>query len=556
MMIMKFNKMIRNKVVWWIIGSIVIFSFVGWFTPRGGCDKPKTAPAAGTLDGQPVTDNELREARNSIYVGYCLSVNEVIKITPKQERELRAQAWKRIAALRTARELGLTASPEEVLAQLKRDPQFQAEGGFSKQRYQLFQQNVLGALRTSVAQFEKQLAENIILQKLHNITASAVWMSQAELLQMASRYADSFRIEYVNLGTNLVPASEVKVTDADLHACYAKNTNSLTVPPKAAVNYIRIPIADYLTKVADSVDTNAIADFYDAHTDEYSTTDTNGVKIAMPLETVSGEISNKLVHAAASQLARDAANSIGDLMIPNRAGRAPTLEAIAAASNLVVVKTGLFDAGSEIQGIDAGRTFNTAAFLLRPTADECFSDAIVGSNYVYLMTLQTNTDAYIPSFEAVKDQVKPIATAEAMMSALTKKAQEIRQFFQSGLNQKQSFSSLALAKGLNVSTTEYFSAQTAPDAVSSQEILDDITLRNANELTDVLQGVNGLMIAHIVNRRAAGADELSTIQNQVAMNKMRQRARILFGELQNSLVAGKLKKDTGEVPETTEEEQE
>ncbi len=142
------------------------------------------------------------------------------------------------------------------------------------------------------------------------------------------------------------------------------------------------------------------------------------------------------------------------------------------------------------------------------------------------------------------------------MSALTKKAQEIHQFFQSGLNQKQSFHSLAVAKGLNVSTTEYFSAQTAPDAVSSQEILDDITLRNANELTDVLQGVNGLMIAHVVNRRAAGADELSTIQNQVAMNKMRQRARILFGELQNSLVAGKLKKDTGEVPETTEEEQE
>lgn len=557
MLIMKFNKIIRNKLVWWIFGSIVIFSFVSYFGPSGGCDAPKAAQGIGSLDGIKVSDNEFRQARFNTYLGICLSVGRVINITPRLEKELREQAWKRIAALRAAREMNLTASPAEVLAMLKRDPQFQSDTGFSKQRYQVFCQNVLGTLNASVAQFEEQLAENIILQKLHNITASAVWVSPDELKRMASRYADSFRVDYINLSTNLVKPGEIKVTDADQRAYYTQHTNDFVVPPMVNVNYVKIPASNYLAKAMEKVDTNTVEDYYAAHSDEFSTTDTNGVKVATPIEQVSGVISNRLIHETAIQLARDAANELADALVPSREGKAPTFEAIAAKAKLEIHKTDLFDAENEVPGIDADLAFNKAAFRLRPTADECFSDAIPGKDYVYLMTLGTNTDAYVPAFEVVQDKVHSLALAQAAEATLEKKAGEIHDYLKAGLARKQAFTDLAREKALNVSTSALFSANSAPDALSSSEILNDITMRNAGELSDVVRGTDGLMIAYIVERRPAAADELSTIQNQVVMNVIRRRARILFGEWQNSLVAGDRKKDNQppvEIPETGNED--
>jgi hypothetical protein len=96
---------------------------------------------------------------------------------------------------------------------------------------------------------------------------------------------------------------------------------------------------------------------------------------------------------------------------------------------------------------------------------------------------------------------------------------------------------------MNVSTTEYFSASAAPDALSSSDILGDITLRNAGELSAVLPGTSGLMIAYIVDRRPAGQAELGSIQNQVFMNTNRRRSRIIFNDWEKSLVSGERMKD-------------
>lgn len=544
MLIMKFNKMIRNKFVWWIIAGIVIITFVGWFSPRGGCENAAPpAGSAGALDGKPVTETELRQARLNTYLGLCLSVGRVVTITPRIDRELRDQAWQRIAALRAAADLNITATPEEILAKLQRDPQFQEGGVFSRQRYQTFCQNVLGTLNATVAQFERHIAETIILQKLNLVTASAVWVSPDELKIMASRYADSFRIDYVSLGTNSIPAGSIKPTDTDLHAYFAQNTNLFMVPPKVAVRYISVPVSHYLSKAVEKVDTNAIEDYYIAHSDEYMSADTNGIRTAIPIEQVTQAISNRILHEAAVQLARDAVNELSDSLVPDREGNALTFDALATKANCEIHKSPLFAREAAVPGIDAGLAFNAAAFRLRPAADECFSDAIAGSNHVYLMTLATNTEAYLPEFDTIKDDIRPHATAKATYDALEKKAGELRDFFKAGLNKRQSFAELAAAKAMTVSTTALFTASTAPDALSSPDILRDITARNAGELSDVLPGANSLIIGYVAERKPAGEDELATVQQQVAMNVTRRRGRILFGEWQRSLVAGGRKLD-------------
>ena len=105
---------------------------------------------------------------------------------------------------------------------------------------------------------------------------------------------------------------------------------------------------------------------------------------------------------------------------------------------------------------------------------------------------------------------------------------------------------------LNVHTTAVFSAYSAPDNLSSPEILSDITARNAGELSDVLPGADGLIIAYVVERTPASPDELSSVQNQVMTSTIRRRTRLLFGEWQKSLVAGGKKKDLQTVESSNE----
>lgn len=539
MLIMKFNKMIRNKIVWWFIAGIVIITFVGWFSPKGGCEN-NTRPAgvAGTLDNKPVTDNELREARFSVYVGLCLSVERIVPITPRLDRELREQAWRRVAALRAAKALNISASPEEVLGMITHDRRFQENGVFSKARYNQFCQGVLEALRSSRSQYEQQTAENVMLQKLHSLVSSAIWVSPDELKTMSARYADGFRLDYVTLDTNTLAPGSIHVTEAQMQEFYNEHTNLFVVPPKVAVRYFALPVSSYLAKAVEKVDTNAIDDYYTAHSDEYMTTDTNGVRNPIPIESVSSVISNRLIHDTALQLARDAANDLADALVPDREGKAQTFEAVAAKSGQTIHQTGLFDAEHELPGIDAGLAFNAAAFRLHPAADENFSDAIAGSNHVYLLALSTNAEAFLPAFETIKDEVRPEAQAKATYEAVEKKARELRTFLETGLSQKKSFAALAQEKALNVHTTALFTASSAPDALSSPEILNDITSRRAGQLTEVLPGPNNLIIAYVAERKPAGEEELSTVKHQVALATLRRRSRILFGDWQQSLLGG------------------
>jgi hypothetical protein len=535
MLITKFNKMIRNRIVWWIIGGIVIITFVGWFSPHGGCEAVPQAGQAGTLDGEPVTDAELRAARFDTYLDFCVMSGRKPAITPELDAILKEMAWKRVAAVRMAKTIGLKPPTDaELLAELQRQPVFQANGTFSKNQYLAFERNVLAPLGASKLQFENKLREDIMLHKLQSSVAAAAWMSPIELQRLVSRYADNFRVDYVTLGTNIVSNADVKLTSEDIKAFYTDHTNLFEVPPKVAVRYVTLPISNYLSKAV--VDANAVEEYYDTHTDEYTVSGTNDTKILSPLEEVRGSISNLLIKESAMQAARDVGTDFAVALAPTRDGTASSFEKVAGDFALSVKTSVLFDAEGPVPGIDGEIEFITAAFKLRPTPDDYFSDAVAGNESVYVLALATNTEAYIPAFEEVSAKVKPLARQKAVQAALTRKAEGIRRTFQEGLNQHEAFSTMAKQQGMNVSTSGYFSAYSAPEALSSPEILEGIVTRNRGELSDLLTTTSGYMIAFIADRRPATEEEAAMVKSQLQTGITRRRARIVFSEWQEAMV--------------------
>jgi peptidyl-prolyl cis-trans isomerase D len=553
MLITKFNKMIRNRIIWWFIGGIVIITFVGWFSPHGGCEGTPQAGQAGTLDGQPVTEAELREARFDIYLQFFIMSGRKPANTPEADKALRDLAWKRVAALRMARKVGLTPPTDaEVLAEIQRLPIFQGNGTFSKNQYLAFERNVLAPLGSTAAQFEKKLREDIMIQKLQFSAASAAWLSPQEIQLLVARYADNFRVNYVILGTNLVTASDVKLTPELIKAYYSDHTNLFEVPPRVAVRYVTLPVSNYLSRAA--VEAIAVEEYYDTHTDEFTVEGTNGTKIISPIAEVRTSISNLLVKESATQSARDIGTDMVVSLAPARDGTASVFEKVAENLGFTVKTTALFEAAGPVPDIDGEIEFLAAAFKLRPTPDDYFSDAVTGNDSVYVLALSTNAEPYVPAFEVISDKVEPLARQNAIQDALTRKADSIRRKFQEGLAQNETFSALAKQQSMNVITTGYFSAYSVPDALSSPEILDGIVTLNRGEISDLLSTTNGYMVAFVADRKAASEDEAAVVRNQLGVNVSRRRAGILFSEWQDAMVKAGHKNNDDTAGETPDEE--
>jgi hypothetical protein len=549
MLITKFNKMIRNRVVWWIIGGIVIVTFVGFFSPQGGCETTTKQGQVGSLDGIPVTDTEIRQARFNTYIELCLMTGRMLRLTPEIDKELREEAWRRIAALRTADKLGLTSSRDEVLAVITRNPDFQENGAFSKARYQQFVRNTLGNLDASAAQFENYLKESILLQKLHNITTAAAWVDPSTMQRLVSRYADRFSIEYVTIDSNSVTGAYVEPSEEDLRAYYAANTNEFEVPAKVGVRYVSFPISNHLATV--SVTTDAIDDYYDTHTDEFTTTGTNAAtdgtnstRVVIPIEEVRGAISNQLLWTEATQVARDKATDMIIALAPGRDGSASPFEKVAKDFNLAVQTSSLFDAYVEFPGVNDSKDLVTAAFRLRPTPDEYVSDAVTVKDRVYVLALATNTEPYIPAFDVVRNAVVAPARAKAIADATHAKAKNLHQLFSKGIQAKENFMALARQQVMNVSTSGYFTAYSAPDALSKQEVFEELATRNPGELTDIIHVDDSYLIAHILDRAPGSIEDINAIRTQMGTGNARRQGRIIFSEFQNYLLRTGKQTDT------------
>lgn len=549
MLITKFNKMIRNRIVWWIIGGVVIVTFVGFFSPQGSFQSAKKQGQIGTLDGTPVTETEIRQARFNTYIELCLMTGRMLRLTPEIDKELREEAWRRIAALRTADKLGLTSSRDEVLAVITRNPDFQENGAFSKARYQQFVRNTLGNLDASAAQFENYLKDSILLQKLHNITTAAAWVDPATMQRLVSRYADRFSIAYVTIDSNSVTGAYVEPSEDDLRAYYAANTNEFEVPAKVGVRYVSFPISNHLATV--SVTTDAIDDYYDTHTDEFTSTatnsatdGTNSTRVVTPIEEVRGAISNQLLWTEATQVARDKATDMIIALAPGRDGSASPFEKVANDFALAIQTSSLFDANVEFPGIADSRDLVTAAFRLRPTPYEYVSDAVTVKDRVYVLALATNTEPYIPAFEVVRKEVVAPARAKAVADATYAKAKNLHQLFSKGVQEKENFMALARQQVMNVSTSGYFTAYSAPETLSKQEVFEELATRNPGELTDIIHVDDSYLIAYVLDRAPGSIEDINAIRTQMGTSNARRQGRILFTEFQNYLLRTGKQTDT------------
>lgn len=540
MLITRFHKMIQSKVLWYIILGVIVVSFVGFFTPtmRSGARQPKARPA-GELFGKKVSMEEYHRAYQNTYVWYILSAGRMIPMTDELAKSLRSEAWRRVAVLRKAQADKILVADKEVAQQIQSLPLFCSENGaFDINIYKA----VLQKLEMSPRQAEELFREQISIYKLLTHPVQAALISPYELKKAYHLYTDRFVLDYIMLPRTQVEKN-VTVSKEAAQALFAGNPEAFRMPPKVRVSYVEFAVSNFLAKAV--LPEGAALQVYNKNIENYRIVNTNANAAAeyRPFEKVEGEITTQLKLAAARKLAAEKATEFVVDIAPKAEGGQPNFAGAAAKAGLKIKTLPAFGVKDELKGIDETAPFRQAAFGLENDSYSSFSDAVVGKDRVYVLSLEQKYASFIPTFDAVESAVMKAAREQAVTKALAERAMEIEQAIAKTMSTGAGFKAAAAPFGLKVVTTPEFDIST--------ELKDKYADKLVQLCINVPQGKlcapapveGGVLLACVTSRKSTDATVgLPAVRQDLVDGLSRSRAQRLASSWQESLLTeGKFK---------------
>lgn len=417
MVIQKFNKIIRNKWIWgaFAVAISAFFAFDFLIMKINSPEQAKPSSAYGSLAGEAV-DGEL----------FSELALEVRGIGPnrdwkRDQGEVNREAWENYAALKVAAKNGIEATDEEVAEMIRRDPSFSQNGAFSFQIYQmLLRQNSL-----QPEKFEESLKRRLTLMRLNQaILGSAVWGSPLETEQALSDMVDTFTVKIARFRQSKKDADAVKLDDKALEKWYIDNTNSIALPERIKLRFVRYDAnaSNVLAKMV--VTEDEMRDRYDVVSDKYTVTDTNGVETVKKFEEVKGEIEKELRLMAAVEFFRTNLN-IRAYAVKAKAGSSRLDEIAAEDGKKVAASDWMTLSDRYVEGFmhriasvfpGAEAAAETIAELDSSSEDLRYG-VIVSEKTVWLVELAETSASHVPSFKEAKSVITPRALSAARADA-------------------------------------------------------------------------------------------------------------------------------------------
>ena len=245
-----------------------------------------------------------------------------------------------------AKKLGIEVSNQELLQSLQSLPWLYANGSFiGMDRYQDVIQQQTGM---TVSQFEAQLREDILQQKMRGVITDGIRVTPDEIRQEYLRRNDKAKIEYVLFD----PSQYLKAVDANtpaLEKFFNQDPSKYKVGEQRRVRYVLID-ADHVRAKA-GLDDSELRQYYTQHLSDYRVQER--VKVAHILFKTTGKTPAEV--ATAEKTAKDV---LAQLKSGDFAELAKKNSEDSTASN-----------GGDLGWIVRGQTvkeFEDAAFAMKP----------------------------------------------------------------------------------------------------------------------------------------------------------------------------------------------
>lgn len=556
MMISKFNKIIHNKTVWLVFAILISVAFVGVYTgskSSGAIERSKSeSVVAGRLFGKDISRLEFNQAYQNVYVMYSMMMGRPLDINDEINVMVRQAAWQRIATLKKAHEMGLSATAEQIVDAIKRQPVFQNRqtGQYDANAYNAFVNGFLPR-GMNAKSLEMLFAENVILEKASTIAAQGALVTEDEIKKAFHLSSDKLTVDYASIPRSLVDT--VTITEEQTKAYFEQHADQFQMPEKVMVNYVSFPVSDYTNTV--SVTDDMVAQIYENNKQRYVKPAAEGAEEGaapeyQPLE----EVKDSIIESVTTDLARRAAANAADTLVAQLSDEATTFEKEVERSGLKMVSnTPAFGATDSVHGVDPTAPFARMAFDLEENLTHYYSDPVVGRDFVYVIALHKKLDSFPLTFDMAKADATESARIDAAETAYLEKVEAVHAEIEAALKAGTSFADATSTYNLELKQTVPFDASTQLEDEFGREITSATIQFEEGTLVDLISTRDEFLMAYITKKELA--DEVVTLpamRAQLSESIRNDKAARLAQAWQESILEEAQFEDLSEKPASDE----
>jgi peptidyl-prolyl cis-trans isomerase D len=503
----------RRTVYKWILAaflSVMALGMVITLTPLGGGDTTQTeANVLASVDGANVTAQDLRQSIDSRLRNSPMGYNA--QIVPRIAANVLDQMVLERAMARQARNLGIQIAPQELLQALQAIPWLYDNGKFVGM--DAYQNQIQAQTGLTVAQFEAQIRQQLLMDKVRDVVTDAVTVTPAEVHEEFVRRNARAKIEYAVFDPSQF-LKAVEITPGDLEAFFKKSPERYQEPQQRRVRYALID--PDRVRAAVKIDEATLRQYYGQHLSDYRVPDR--VKVAHILFKTNGKTPAET--ATIEKTAQDVLAQIKSGA--DFAELAKKYSEDTSAQN-----------GGEIGWIVRKQTvpeFEDAAFSMKPG-----DVRLVKTTYgVHILKVEDKQNAHLQSFNEVQDAIrnelekqKLTAAEESLADRLARQAKA-----------KKDLQAAARELGLEARESPLFKFnQSIPDFGNSeafQNLAFQLPQGDVGGPVSVPKGLAVIQVAQVVPEHVPTLDE---VRARVEQDYRAERSKVLASEKAKAFAA-------------------
>ncbi|MGH9402070.1 MAG: peptidylprolyl isomerase [Terriglobia bacterium] len=497
----------KKWVKWFLIAALAILSLGMVLTlaplPSGDEQNVTQANVLAIVNGAQITVQTLQQMVNNQLKSSESDPDTVARVANTTLNQMVMQQ----AMLAEAQKMKLAVSDQELLSALRQNPLFYQNGQFVDM--QTYQDRVQQFTGMSVPQFEAQMRQSILLQKLRDTVTDEVQVTPAEVHQDFRERNEKTRISYVVFEPTQFFGA-VKVTPQALNTYFLANHVKYKMPEQRQVKYILIP-ADAVKSQAEPTGAQ-MQTYYTEHITDYQVADQ--VKVAHILFKTTGEAPPQ--EQQTLQLAQK------------------TLAQVKAGGNFADLAkkysqdTGSAQNGGELGWIKRGQTvkaFENAAFSMKPGE----ISNLVKTEYGYhIIKVEDKQTAHLQPFAEVKASIQTTLEKQMLQQAENDLASKIEDQVKAN---PQDFEAVAKQNGLQSGETPLFAYnQPVPD-LGNNDAFENLSFQlEPNVPGEPIQVPKGIAIIMVSKIAPEHLPVLSEVEPKVEQDYRAQQAKLLSTE--------------------------
>ncbi len=509
------KKIVLSGILLIFCGAMVITLIPGGLGLDVGVGAPQAGVVANVGSLQVTHDDVQRGAQNLLRQRMPKGGPMASQLLPFFASQAAEQLITEKALVVEARRMGLRATDDDVRDELQHGryaATFFPGGKFIGQaQYEAMLQNA----DLTVPQFEDSVKEDILINKLRDLVTGGASVSDADLKQEFEKKNTKVKFQYAVINEADLRKG-IHPSEAELKAFYERNkaTYNNSIPEKRKIAYTMLDSAKIASEV--QVTPEDIQSYYNQHRDEYRVPEQVNVRhilIKTPPPGPDGKIDQ-----AAEQAAKAKAEDV--------------LKQVKAGGNFAdLAKKYSEDPGSAKNGgslgwTSRGRTvpeFEKAAFSLPKGGT---SDLVKSSYGFHIIHVDDKQEAHMKSLDEVKSQIEPLIRQQKAARVGEQQANALlTQARSEGLDKA------AAAKGLQVTTTDFFSRKDSlPGIGSSPQFMDAVFGEGEKSPPDLVQIPQGYVIFQLQAVKPPATPSFDEIRSRVEQEFTNERASALLAQ--------------------------